>query len=181
MDRRSVIRSVGTAGLAFTAGCLSESDDTSTSPSLASVTLANHTGEPVDLRVKAHAADTVTYDRRHELEAAGIKQTDDGEEYLSMGGEVFAEEWMAASELSRCEFTVPAHELSASFDADEAAIGERLVSNAEPGPRYFLTVHVGGADDPLTTNLVTVPERLTVVSDWYDTDIFDREHVGSCS
>ena len=181
MDRRSVIRSIGTAGLAFTARCLSESDDTNTSPSLASVTLTNHTGEPVDLRVKAHAADTVTYDRRHELEAARIKQTDDDEEYLSTGEEVFAEEWMAASKLSRREFAVPTHELSASFDPEEAAIGERLVSNAEPGPCYYLTVHVGGAANPLTTDLATVPKGLTVVSDWYDTDIFDREHVGSCS
>ena len=181
MDRRSVVRVVGTAGFAFIAGCLSESDDTDTSPSLASVTLANHTGDPVELRVRAYAADSVTYDQRHELEAATIEETDNGEEYLSTGRTVFAEEWMAVPELSRCEFAVPTHELSASFDADEAAIGEGLVSNAEPGPCYYLAVHVGGEEYPLTTNPATVPERLTVVSDWYDTGIFDREHVGDCS
>lgn len=180
MDRRSVLRSVGTAGLAFVAGCLSEPDDPDTPPSLASVTLANHTGEPVDLRVRAYAADTVTYDRRHGLEAAAIKETNE-EEYLSTGGPVVAEEWMAAPGLSRCEFAVPTHGLSASFDADGTAVGDKLASNAEPGPCYYLAAHVGGADNPLTTDTGTVPERLTVVSDWYDTDIFDREHVGDCS
>ncbi|ERG89350.1 MAG: hypothetical protein J07HX5_01508 [halophilic archaeon J07HX5] len=54
MDRRSALQSVGAAGVAFVTGCLSGSEDPA--PSLASVQLSNHTGDPVT----AECAETPT-------------------------------------------------------------------------------------------------------------------------
>jgi hypothetical protein len=131
--------------------------------------------------VRGDADETVIYDRRHRLEAAATREAGGGQAYRSTGGTLLAEDWLAEPGPIRCTFTVPAHGLAASFDADEATIGGQLVSNAEQSPCYFLKARVGGEKSPVTTSTSTVPERLTVVSDWYDTDIFDYDHAGSCS
>lgn len=181
INRRHLLESAAIGAAAVFPRRLFSSDDDMPSPSLAFVEIQNHTGEWVDLEMQVQHDGSTIHDRQYEIDPAEVSEFSDGDTYLEMGGTTITEDWMGESVPYHFDFTAAAEGLEAAFNVADRPVGEHTVSNAEASQCYFLRVHIGSEDHPMSTDPDASPDRITVLSEWYDTDIFDRDHVGNCS
>lgn len=181
MERRALLQSAATAGGLLLAGCLSD-DPEGPVASPALIEIANNTGEPVTVQVITQKDGTEVHNEAYQLEPVRTGEASDTEEYGVIDGVEIVEEWMADPAEYEFQFSVPDHDLSASFSsADPIGAHDNAHHSELEGECYFVRAAVGDEDDPLTARLDAVPAQLVAWAIVYDHDVFDREHAGDCT